>query len=98
IELAASQNRTGVDIAIDRPDGVITGTVTGPDGNPLADAWVSVQLDLGAMFESSQGDHAPTEARMMVFENRDGAGGAPESSFPPALTDAQGRYAIRGLP
>jgi hypothetical protein len=98
VELAASERRTGVEVAIDRPDGVITGTVTGPDGKPLPDAWVSVQLDLGAMFESSRGDHA-SEARMMVFESRgDGPGAAPESSFPPALTDAQGRYEIRGLP
>jgi len=35
---------------------------------------------------------------MMVVEDRDGPGGAPDSSFPPALTDAQGHYEIRGLP
>jgi hypothetical protein len=98
IEIAASERKTGVEIAIDRPDGVFTGTVTGPDGKPLPDAWVSVQLDLGAMFEPSQGDHA-SENRVMMFEARgDGPGGAPESSFPPALTDAQGRYELRGLP
>jgi protocatechuate 3,4-dioxygenase beta subunit len=99
IELAASEHKTGVDLAIDRPDGVISGTVTGPDGKPLADAWVSVHQDMMSMLESMRGD-APevSDARMMVFENHEGPGGAPESTFPPALTDAQGHYAVRGLP
>jgi hypothetical protein len=33
----------------------------------------------------------------MVFDNRNGPGAAPDSSFPPALTDAQGHFEIHGL-
>jgi hypothetical protein len=98
VAIAASEHKAGVVLAVDRPDGVVQGTVTGPDGKPLADAWVSVQPDLGSMFESMRGEREAEQSRMMVFENRDGPGGAPESSFPPALTDAQGRYELRNLP
>jgi hypothetical protein len=38
------------------------------------------------------------DSRTMVVENRGGPGGAPETTSPPALTDAQGHYEIRGLP
>jgi Carboxypeptidase regulatory-like domain len=101
IELTASEHKTSVDLAIDRPTGVITGTVTGPDGKPLADAWVSAQQDMMSMLDSMRGAPDPKAAsgsRMMVVEDREGPGGAPETTYPPALTDAQGRYAIRGLP
>jgi hypothetical protein len=104
VELTATEHKTGVDLAIDRPTGVITGTVTGPDGKPLADAWVSVHQDLMAMLDSMRGDAAPAgppgqpASRMMVVEDREGPGGAADSTLPPALTDAQGHYEIRGLP
>jgi len=101
VELAASEHKTSVDLAIDRPTGVITGTVTGPDGKPLADAWVSAHQDMMSMLDSMHGDaDRPSESRsrMVVFENRGGPGGASETTFPPALTDAQGHYEIRGLP
>jgi protocatechuate 3,4-dioxygenase beta subunit len=96
VELAAGEHRTGVDLAIDRPDGVISGTVTGPDGSPLADAWVSVQQDLMAMLAGERGGPGPPASRTIAVDNTEGAGG--DTSVPPALTDAQGRYAIRGLP
>jgi len=103
VELAASEHRTGVDLAADRPGGAITGTVTGPDGKPLADAWVSAQPDLISMLAGDgrgTGERpgpGPRDSRMMVVEAGDGPG-AGDSSLPPALTDAQGHYAIRGLP
>jgi hypothetical protein len=53
------------------------------------------------MFGSMRGapDQAdPRESRMMVVENRDGPGGTPETTIPPALTDGQGHYELRGLP
>jgi hypothetical protein len=99
VELAASEHKAGVDLAIDRPDGVISGTVTGPDGKPLADAWVSVQQDLLAMLAGERGGPGgpgPPASRTIALENSDGLGG--DTSFPPALTDPQGHYAIRGLP
>jgi hypothetical protein len=99
VELAAGEHRTGVDLAIDRPSGVISGTVTGPDGKPLADAWVSAQQDLLAMFGGGRGGPGPSGSRTIAIENTDGPGGAAgDLSFPPALTDPQGHYAIRGLP
>lgn len=101
IELAANEHMVGVDLAIDRPNGVISGTVTGPDGKPLPDAWVSAQPDMMSMIGplgGGPGRQAASESRMMVVQDSGGAGGAPESTIPPALTDAQGHYEIRGLP
>ena len=101
VELAPSEHKTGVELAIDRPNGVITGTVTGPDGKPLADAWVSAHQDMLSIVDAMRGApdrQGQSGSRMMVVEDRDGPGGAPDGSFPPALTDAQGHYEIRGLP
>ncbi|HEX3761519.1 MAG TPA: carboxypeptidase-like regulatory domain-containing protein [Kofleriaceae bacterium] len=92
VELAASEHKTGVDLAIDRPDGVISGTVTGPDGTPVADVWVSAVPDLLA---SLTGGPRSSGMRTVAVDRGDGAGG--DTSLPPALTDAQGHYAIRGL-
>ena len=96
VELAAAEHKTGVDLAVDRPVGVISGTVTGADGKPLADAWVSVQLDLMAMLARD----APGQprSRTIAIEDTDGPGGGEAATYPPALTDAQGHYAIGGLP
>jgi hypothetical protein len=96
VELAAGEHKTGVDLAIDRPDGVISGTVTGPDGKPLADAWVSVQQDLLAMLAGDRGGPGPPRSRTIAIEGTDEPAG--DTSVPPALTDTQGHYAIRGLP
>jgi len=96
VELAAAEKKTGVDLAIDRPNGVIKGTVTGPDGKPLADAWVSAHQDLMSMIDGMRGDDT-ADSRMVMVE-ADGTGGpAGGSDLPPALTDAQGHYEIRGL-
>ena len=102
--LAAAEKKTGVDLAVDRPNGVIKGVVTGPDGKPLADAWVSVGQDLESMVEGMvgdrDGDDAPrsTMVRVEASDDGDGGGVGGASAFPPALTDAQGRFEIRNLP
>jgi protocatechuate 3,4-dioxygenase beta subunit len=99
VELAANEHKTGVDLVIDRPNGIISGTVTGPDGKPLPDAWVSAHQDMMSMVGAMRGDPGrqdAAESRMMVVEDRGGAGS--ETAIPPALTDAQGHYEIRGLP
>jgi len=81
--------------------------VTGPDGKPLADAWVSVHQDLESMLGglvAGRGDPpGPDEGSHMVLvqasdDGEAGEAGAAPSDFPPALTDAQGRYEIRNLP
>lgn len=106
VTLAAAEHKTGVDLQVDRPDGVIKGIVTGPDGKPLADAWVSVQQDFEAMVRGAIGERGPGgpppgpegESRtVMVSNESDDAGGGGGTS-PPALTDAQGRFEITGLP
>lgn len=98
VELAAHEHKTGVDLAINRPNGVISGTVTDRDGKPIADAWVSVQPDLVSMLAGDSDGAGPPgrpAMRTMMVDSADGAAG--DTSIPPALTDAQGRYAIRGL-
>jgi len=138
VTLGALEQKTGVDFAIDRANGVISGVVLGPDGKPLADAWVSVHQDLGAMLEGMTGDHGPrgggpgtgpgggggpvgggpsggggpgggpapgssgpqqSRGRMVTVESRidDDEGGGADSEVPPALTDREGRFELRGL-
>jgi len=96
VELAASAHKTGADLTVDRPDGVISGTVTGPDATPVADAWVTVQQDVMAMLDDGARGGGPA-SRTMLVDGRDGAGGA-DAALPPGLTDAQGHYEVRGLP
>jgi hypothetical protein len=42
IPLAVAQHATGVELVVERPAGTIRGTVTGPDGLAVADAWVTL--------------------------------------------------------
>lgn len=101
VKLAAAEAKTAIDLAVDRPNGVIKGIVTGPDGKPLADAWVSAQQDFHTMLGGVGGgpvaDDGPEQSRMVTVEARDegDAGGA--SEVPPVLSDAQGRFEITGL-
>ncbi|MDQ3338649.1 MAG: carboxypeptidase regulatory-like domain-containing protein [Myxococcota bacterium] len=101
--IAGAEKKTGVDLVVDRPNGVIKGIVTGPDGKPLADAWVSVSQDLESMIEdmaNGRDEDGPRTTMMRVQASSDGDGGGVggASAFPPALTDAQGRFEIRNLP
>jgi len=99
LTLAAAEKKTGVELAVDRPNGVIKGVVTGPDGAPLADAWVSVQQDLMSGMRPDQDEDGNGERRMMMIEASDDGegGGGSAGDIPPVLTDAQGRFAIGGL-
>lgn len=96
VTLADAEKKTGVDIAIDRPDGVIRGVVTGPDGKPLADAWVSVQQDLHAMLDGMRpgDDEEGSSSNTMTITSDD----SEATDFPPVLTDAGGKFEIRNLP
>lgn len=94
VSLAEAEAKTGVEIAVDRPDGVIRGVVTGPDGKPLADAWVSVNQDVGAMLEQlREGDGSGSHSTMTIATS-DGE----TSDYAPVLTDASGAFTIGGLP
>jgi protocatechuate 3,4-dioxygenase beta subunit len=92
--LAATEHKTGVELVVDRPDGVIRGTVTGPDGKPLADAWVSVQQGLADLAAAME--HGDTEQQRMFV--RDDSEGAEAATIAPVLTDATGHFEIAGLP
>src|SRR5690606_28827358 len=55
VSLAARERKTGVDLAIDRANGVISGVVLDPEGKPLADAWVSAHQDFHSMLSQMMG-------------------------------------------
>ena len=100
VTVSEAEKKTGVDISVDRSDGVIRGVVTGPDGKPLADAWVSAHLDVRAMVDGLAGrDDDAKEgdvSRSTTMINSSDAGEA--SEIAPALTDASGKFEITGLP
>lgn len=98
VTLAEAEKKTGVEVAIDRPDGVIKGVVTGPDGKPLADAWVSVHQDLEAMLEGMRPrdeDREEGSSSTMTISTSDDN---EATDFAPVLTDATGTFEIGGLP
>jgi hypothetical protein len=97
VALGAAEAKTGVEVAVDRPNGVIKGVVTGPDGKPLADAWVSVSQGLREMAAGvmERDDDAPSGERSRMIVVRSDGG---ESGVPPALTDASGQFMIADLP
>ncbi len=92
VALGAAEHKTGIDLSVERADGLIRGTVTGADGKPLADAWVSVHQELEDML-ASMSPH-DTGSHTITIENTDD--GANEAA--PALTDAAGHFELGGLP
>jgi len=99
--VAALEKKTGVTITVDRPDGVIRGVVTGPDGKPLADAWVSLHQSLEDLVGSdAEMQHDADESRMVTVEERvdGGVSGGDLGGFAPVLTDANGAFEIHALP
>lgn len=94
LELAAAEAKRGIELVVERPDGVIRGIVIGPDGKPLADAWVTASVDLRAMVEDMVRDMDRSGSRTVTITSTDGEGGA---STAPALTDARGQFELVGL-
>jgi protocatechuate 3,4-dioxygenase beta subunit len=92
VTLAATDHKTGVELEVDRPDGVIRGTVVSADGKPLPDAWVSVHQDLDDLIG---GMGSGGESRMITVQKTDDGG---DNELPPVLTDATGHFEIGGLP
>jgi protocatechuate 3,4-dioxygenase beta subunit len=88
VGLAPAEHKTGVELVVDRPDGVIQGTVTGPDGKPLADAWVSVDQSIEDML-------AGLDTQFLSVQSRDGGN---TNAIAPVLTDPNGHFMITGLP
>lgn len=95
LALAAAQHATGVELVVERPGGTIRGTVTGPDGAPIADAWVALHQTLDDLLASMAArDDAPEHARGVHVQS-DGAAG---DDLPPALSDARGHFELTGVP
>jgi hypothetical protein len=90
VALSAGQHATGVEVVVERSTGTIQGTVTGPDGAPIADAWVAVQQTIFDQFAALDNDDDKGPRRTMVRSS----GG---SELPPALTDARGHFALTNL-
>jgi hypothetical protein len=92
IALAAAQHATGVEIVVERPAGAIRGTVTGPDGAALADAWVALHQTLKDMLDSM--DNSDEDARGVSVRSDEAGGG----ELPPVLSDARGHFELTNVP
>jgi hypothetical protein len=101
VKLAGTDHKTGVELVVERPAGTIKGRVIGPDGHPLADAWVSAHQDVDEMIAGMMpGDDAPPggSRTVRIEGNASGGSGVANNELPPALTDAQGAFHITGIP
>ena len=96
VTLAATEKKTGVTLTVDRPDGVIRGIVTGPDGKPLAEAWVSLHVGIEDML-AERNDHENSGSRMVRVEMRSDDESADATAIAPVLTNANGEFQIGGL-
>lgn len=102
--LGPGQHATGVELVVERRLGSIQGTVTGPDGTPVPDAWVSVQRNFEDQLAGLGADDAPADGSRttikqvaMPFPSAGGAGPGPAmpsdaATVPPAITDARGHF------
>jgi len=98
VTLAEKEKKTGVDVRVDRADGVITGRVTGADGKPIPDAWVSAHQSIQAMVSElarGGGDEKNVSVSTSVMTDDDGA---LTNDVAPVLTDAAGKFTIANLP
>ncbi len=99
VTLAEGEKKTGVKLSVERSDGVIRGVVTGPDGKPLADAWVSLHVGIDDLLDRANregaGGGGGRSRVVRVESNDDGGGGAGEVA--PVLTNASGAFELTGL-
>jgi hypothetical protein len=95
VSVTAVEHKTGVTLVVDRPDGVIRGVVTGADGKPIADAWVSVHQDFADMLGDPAEHEGEVGSRMVMIESS--GDGGDTGGLPPALTDASGKFEIKNL-
>ncbi len=104
VAVAEGEQRQGLMLAVEARDGVITGVVVGPDGEPVADAWVTALREnatipwgpragrrgASASVEESEEDEEKRDRRMKQF-------GMNFFAEPPVLTDVAGRFEVRDL-
>lgn len=96
LALSAGQHATGVEVVVERPTGTIQGTVTGPDGAPVADAWVQLHQTLDdklAALSSGDDDHG----RVVAVQNEPFGQSAGPRAPPPVMTDASGHFELTNL-
>jgi hypothetical protein len=113
VELAANQQRSGVELVVEAKDGVIEGVVLGPDGAAVPDAWVTVAPEeqrlpgLGRIRgPGGPGRAGPPEPEAepaeggSIVESRVivmDSGSGGAGEIPPVLTDSAGRFAVKHL-
>lgn len=93
VELTPAQRATGIEMVVERPSGTISGTVSGPDGAPIPDAWVSLQQNGLDQIEATIDD----DDRDAPHRFRGNFGGV-STDLPPALTDARGHFEMSSVP
>jgi len=101
VPLANNQARDDVDLVVEALDGVIAGTVIGPDRKPVADAWVTVSSETGILGirpdragpPPDRDAAARSEMTIAVLDS----GGVRAGEIPPVLTGADGRFEVRHL-
>lgn len=95
LALAASQHLIGVELVVERPARTISGTVVGPDGAPIADAWVAAYQTIDDQVEALwTTDGGVRDNSRNIFVQGDGTRGAEP---PPTLTDARGHFELTDL-
>lgn len=99
IEVADGETRQGVSLAIESSDGFVSGVVVGPEGQPVADAWVTAvrsdsarelvqRLQGGAVSGQELTDEQERQLRQWELMGL---------AEPPVLTDESGRFVVEGL-
>lgn len=87
-------DQKGLALVVEAHDGRIDGTVVTADGDPVPDAWVTLQNlpDVGGTKEPDpEGDGPRAEMQMVI------ATGVTGSDRPPVLTDEDGHFEFTGL-
>ena len=92
VALSPGQRATGVDVIVERPTGTIQGTVTGPDGAPIADAWVAVRQTSDDELAALRAADDTEPQRVWMTD-----GGSEGRDPPPVMTDARGHFELTSL-
>jgi len=92
LALAPGQHATGVEVVVDRPTGIIRGTVTGPDGAAISDAWIAVHQTPFDQFAAMRASDDNGPHRVMA-RGRPGSASEP----PPVLSDGHGHFEVANL-
>jgi RNA polymerase sigma factor (sigma-70 family) len=92
LALTSGQHAAGVEIVVERPTGTIRGTVIGPDGAAVSDAWIVVHQAVSDQMAALRASDDNGPNNVMV-------NGAPiaGSEQPPVLSDGHGHFEVTNL-